>query len=169
MVRGAQWLFRHFQWLFGASAGFHLGLLSAQMQVSPSGKGSKRNVPLSSGKCKAWKARALSAVGSTRSQTALRKLSMLHSVSLPRTLVALCHPGFLLRRPWYFPLTARWYIVNLHVIKMRCPREASIHSALYIYYLRVAQELMWLLKGSRKKKKKKLKENKTEPYRMTTG
>lgn len=33
------------------------GLLSAQMQVSPSCKGSKCNVPLSSGKWTAWKAR----------------------------------------------------------------------------------------------------------------
>lgn len=50
---------------FGVSIGFQLGLLSAPMQVSPSCKGSKCNVPLSSGKWKAWKASAsaLSAAG----------------------------------------------------------------------------------------------------------
>lgn len=74
------------------------GLLSAQMQVSPSCKGSKCNVPLSSGK---WKARkssncsALSAMGSARTHTALRKLSLLNRGSMPRNIVALCHPGFL--------------------------------------------------------------------------
>lgn len=38
---------------------------------------------------------ALSAVGSTHTQMALRILSMLNRGSMPRNLVALCHPGFL--------------------------------------------------------------------------
>lgn len=40
---------------------------------------------------------ALSAMGSA--QPALRKLSLLNRGSMPRNIVALCHPGFLPCRP----------------------------------------------------------------------
>lgn len=53
------------------------------MRVSPGCKGSKPNGPLSSGKMKSAQSQ-----GSARAQTALRKLSVLNSGSMPRNIAA---------------------------------------------------------------------------------
>lgn len=107
---------------FGASIGFQLSLLSAPMQVSPSRKGSKCNVPLSSGKWKAWKASASALSAAGWDQLALKQPWENPACSMPRNIVAPGHPGF---SPSSLPDTFLWRLAD--IVWTYMPLKCDIH------------------------------------------